>query len=176
MELILIVLFPLHVVHVIVFRATLLSRANFFSFTSTHCEEVIPNNSYDWTNPLYVHVMVEARAFDDDDYGKIWVDDSVGALLQALDDAGVKENTIFLFEEDHWMDSKGALYEGGIWIPQFVHYPKESRRIRNFLDWICWTTPVSPHLIILTENRGSIEGREGILTNAIFLYIKSNSN
>lgn len=55
--------------------------------------------------------------------GKIWVDDAVGALVQALKDNGVYENTIFLFQEDHGMDAKGTLYENGIRIPQFVHYP-----------------------------------------------------
>jgi len=66
---------------------------------------------------------IESRADTSADLGKIWLDDAVGALLQALSDAEVLEDTIFLFQEDHGMDSKGALYEGGVRIPQFIHYP-----------------------------------------------------
>ena len=64
----------------------------------------------------------------DGDYkalGQIWLDDSVGALVQSLKDNGVYDNTIFVFQNDHGMLVKGALYEGGIRIPQFVHYPNE---------------------------------------------------
>jgi len=66
---------------------------------------------------------IVARAETSADLGKIWLDDAVGALLEALSDAGVLEDTIFLFQEDHGMDSKAALYEGGLRIPQFIHYP-----------------------------------------------------
>ena len=59
----------------------------------------------------------------EDDLGPIWLDDAVGALLQALEDNGVLDNTIFLFQEDHGQESKGTLYEGGVRIPQFIHYP-----------------------------------------------------
>jgi len=58
-----------------------------------------------------------------DSLGKLWLDDSVGALVQALKDNGVYEDTIFVFQEDHGLDPKGSLYEGGIRIPQFIHYP-----------------------------------------------------
>ena len=66
---------------------------------------------------------VIARADNQNDYGAIWLDDSVGALLQALEDTNKLDNTIFLFQIDHGMDTKGALYEGGTRIPQFIYYP-----------------------------------------------------
>jgi hypothetical protein len=70
------------------------------------------------------------RANQDEDLGKIWVDDAVGALMSALKDLGddVFDNTIFLFQEDHGMETKGALYENGIRIPQFIHYPNEIKK------------------------------------------------
>jgi len=71
----------------------------------------------------YRQTVIDRANGDYDDLGKIWLDDSVGALVQALKDNGVYENTIFLFQEDHGMFLKGALYEGGTRIPQFVHYP-----------------------------------------------------
>jgi len=63
------------------------------------------------------------RAEEDGDLGAIWIDDSVGALLRSLKDMGTLENTIFLFQADHGINPKGALYEGGVRIPQFIHYP-----------------------------------------------------
>lgn len=63
------------------------------------------------------------RAETDDDLGAIWLDDSVGALLQALEDKGILDNTLFLFQQDHGMESKGGLYENGVRIAQFIHYP-----------------------------------------------------
>ena len=65
------------------------------------------------------------RSKSEEDYGPIWLDDSVGALLTALENKGVLEDTIFLFQMDHGMQTKAALYEGGIRIPQFIHYPRE---------------------------------------------------
>ena len=106
-----------------------------------NCELDIPDPNFSWSDErLWIKGMVEGsvndddrcrtyretiqeRAVNDDDQGKIWVDDAVGALLQAMDDKGVLNNTIFLFQEDHGMDTKGGLYEGGVRIPQFVHYP-----------------------------------------------------
>lgn len=66
---------------------------------------------------------VIARAETDADLGPIWVDDSIGALLKTLKKKGQLDNTIFLFQNDHGMESKGAVYENGIRISQFVHYP-----------------------------------------------------
>jgi hypothetical protein len=63
------------------------------------------------------------RSESENDYGPIWLDDSVGALLKALEDKGILDSTIFLFQIDHGMDAKSSLYEGGARIPQFVHYP-----------------------------------------------------
>ena len=55
--------------------------------------------------------------------GSIWVDDAVGALLTHLERIGELGNTIFLFQMDHGREGKGSLYEPGIRIAQFVHYP-----------------------------------------------------
>ena len=38
------------------------------------------------------------RAATDDDLGPIWLDDGVGALLQALEDMNILDDTIFLFQ------------------------------------------------------------------------------
>jgi len=66
---------------------------------------------------------VKSRGTSNGEYGAIWVDDAVGAIYQALEDKGVLDNTIILFQLDHGKKLKFALYENGVRIPQFVHYP-----------------------------------------------------
>mmetsp|Transcript_86196 Transcript_86196/g.175040 ORF Transcript_86196/g.175040 Transcript_86196/m.175040 type:complete len:431 (-) Transcript_86196:1271-2563(-) len=105
------------------------------ALTQYSCRDVA-NPNYNWNGKdpwikgmsedegcVYYRQTVLGRARSIDDLGKIWLDDSVGALLHALEDNGQLENTIFLFQEDHGVDAKGSLYEGGVRIPQFVHYP-----------------------------------------------------
>ncbi|VEU40089.1 unnamed protein product [Pseudo-nitzschia multistriata] len=104
------------------------------ALTSFSCRDTANHNQV-WESDPWIKGMSEDggcaayrqtildRAESDDDLGKIWLDDSVGALLTALEDNGQLDNTIFLFQEDHGTDTKSALFEGGIRIPQFVHYP-----------------------------------------------------
>ena len=65
------------------------------------------------------------RAESNEDLGAIWIDDSVGSILMALEDKGILDDTIFVFQADHGVDPKAALYEGGVRIPQFIHYPNK---------------------------------------------------
>lgn len=71
----------------------------------------------------YRDTIAERANGDIYNLGPIWLDDAIGALVQALIDNGVYEDTIIVFQEDHGMDTKSALYEGGTRIPQFIHYP-----------------------------------------------------
>ncbi|KAL3912812.1 MAG: hypothetical protein SGILL_006737 [Bacillariaceae sp.] len=57
--------------------------------------------------------------------GSIWVDDAVGALVQFLESKNQLNNTIIAFQSDHGLEGKFSLYEDGIRIMQFVHYPNE---------------------------------------------------
>ena len=58
----------------------------------------------------------------DDDLGAIWLDDAIGSLLQVLEETGQLEDTIILFFEDHGMEPKASLYEGGVRVPMFISY------------------------------------------------------
>ena len=60
---------------------------------------------------------------DDKMVGSIWVDDSIGSLLQTLEDKNILNNTFILFQLDHGESGKGSLFEGGSKIVQFIHYP-----------------------------------------------------
>lgn len=65
------------------------------------------------------------------------MDHYVGQLLQAVDDAGLSENTMVILTSDNggmpefahnrpFRGSKWNLYEGGIRIPMLIHYPKST--------------------------------------------------
>ncbi|KAL7540868.1 hypothetical protein ACHAXR_010440 [Thalassiosira sp. AJA248-18] len=85
-------------------------------------EPIIPGMTNDGGCASYRETIF-ARAEEDDDLGMIWIDDSVGALLRSLENMGILDNTIFLFQADHGMMPKNSLYEGSLRIPQFIHYP-----------------------------------------------------
>ena len=94
-------------------------------------DPVIPGMTDDGDCEAYRDTIFD-RAESDDDLGAIWVDGSVGALLMALENRGILGNTIFVFQGDHGMDPKGALYEGSVRIPQFIHYPARIRTRMQF--------------------------------------------
>jgi arylsulfatase A-like enzyme len=78
------------------------------------------------------------------------MDQSVGRILKALDDAGLRENTLLVFASDHgamkpgrnapFSGWKGGLLEGGIRIPLIARWPghlkpgTESRQTATLLD------------------------------------------
>jgi len=85
---------------------------------------IIPGMTDDGDCVSYRETIFD-RAESNDDLGAIWIDDSVGAILLALEEKGILDDTIFVFQADHGVDPKSALYEGGIRIPQFIHYPNK---------------------------------------------------
>jgi arylsulfatase len=67
-------------------------------------------------------------------YGMISnIDDNVGRLLAQLDESGIRENTLVIFLTDNGPQQyrytaglralKGSVYEGGIRVPAFFHWP-----------------------------------------------------
>ena len=57
---------------------------------------------------------------NDDTANMLWLDDSVGALIDTLEETGQLDNTIIFFFSDHGQISKGTLYQGGIHDPSIV--------------------------------------------------------
>lgn len=50
----------------------------------------------------------------------LWVDDAIGALLEALRSTGQIDNTIIVLFNDHGQNEKGTLYNGGIRTQAFI--------------------------------------------------------
>jgi arylsulfatase A-like enzyme len=79
------------------------------------------------------------------------LDEAVGKILQAIDDAGISKNTVVIFTSDNggerfsdmgpFKGSKMQLWEGGIRVPAFVRWPNRiragssSRQVATTLDW-----------------------------------------
>ncbi|CAA6678857.1 MULTISPECIES: sulfatase-like hydrolase/transferase [unclassified Lentimonas] len=57
---------------------------------------------------------------NDDTANMLWLDDAVGALLDALEATGELDNTVFFFFSDHGQSSKGTVYQGGVHDPSIV--------------------------------------------------------
>jgi len=64
-----------------------------------------------------------SQSVSNDDLGAIWVDDAIGAIYQALNSTKQLADTFILFQLDHGKAEKDKIWEGGLRIPQFVHYP-----------------------------------------------------
>lgn len=77
--------------------------------------------------------------------GSIWVDDAVGALVSHLESMGQLENTFILFQLDHGKEGKASLYEPGIRIAQFAHYPNAFRPGSSY-NGLVSTIDVAPTL------------------------------
>jgi arylsulfatase A-like enzyme len=79
------------------------------------------------------------------------LDDAVGKILQAIDDAGISKNTVVIFTSDNggerfsdmgpFKGSKMQLWEGGIRVPAFVRWPdriragSSTRQVATTMDW-----------------------------------------
>ncbi|MDD7986431.1 sulfatase-like hydrolase/transferase [Lentisphaera marina] len=56
----------------------------------------------------------EAGLQGDDVTNLLWMDDSLGAILNKLEETEKIDNTIIVFFNDHGLHNKGTLYEGGL--------------------------------------------------------------
>jgi len=56
--------------------------------------------------------------------GYLWMDDSLGVILDKLDELGIAENTLVLFTADHGSANKGSLYKDrGTEVPCIMRWP-----------------------------------------------------
>ncbi len=74
------------------------------------------------------------------------MDDYVGAVLQKLDESGLRENTVVIFSSDHGNRGKNSCYEGAARMPLFVSWPgKITPGTKN--ESLCANTDISVTLI-----------------------------
>jgi len=106
--------------------------------------------------PKYQALMNYRSNYGLEEAGMAQLDDSVGALLQHLQDIGEAENTIVIFTTDNgaevftWPDggmtpfraTKGTVFEGGFRVPAIIRWPGKIKPgtiengIFSGLDWL----------------------------------------
>lgn len=55
--------------------------------------------------------------------GALWMDDSVGVILERLRELGLEENTIVIFKADHGKFAKATVYQAGSQVPMIWRWP-----------------------------------------------------
>ncbi len=106
--------------------------------------------------PKYQAMMNFKSNYNTEEAGMAQMDDSVGAILQHLDEIGEAENTIVIFTTDNgaevftWPDggmtpfraTKGTVFEGGFRVPCIIRWPGHVKPgtvengIFSGLDWL----------------------------------------
>lgn len=68
---------------------------------------------------------INAAGLTEAEAGFLWMDDSLGLLLDRLDELGIAENTIVLFLADHGSEHKGSLLKNrGTEVPCLIRWPR----------------------------------------------------
>ncbi len=76
-------------------------------------------------------------AYSDKAANMLWTDDAVGALIDALLEKGVLENTYVIFFNDHGQEAKGTLYQEGVTSFSVVWRPSsglDARSVDTFVS------------------------------------------
>ncbi|MBN9510397.1 MAG: arylsulfatase [Alphaproteobacteria bacterium] len=111
---------------------------------------------FTYLSPKYQAMMNSESNYNVEEAGMAQLDDSVGALLQHLEEIGEAENTIVIFTTDNgaevftWPDggmtpfraTKGTVFEGGFRVPAIIRWPGKIKPgtvengIFSGLDWL----------------------------------------
>lgn len=127
----------------------------FFAYIATNAPHTPLYVSEAWAEPFRAAGVGDELARL---YGMVAnIDDNVGRLRRWLDQAGLTDNTIFVFTSDHgpcrsvaterfncgYRGRKGSMYEGGIHVPAFVAWPagrwiggRRVEPVTNPIDWM----------------------------------------
>lgn len=92
-------------------------------------------------------VKARAGTDTDDDLGSIWVDDAIGAIYKSLEKTSQLADTVILFQLDHGKVEKDKIWEGGVRIPQFIHYPAELGTAPRTFDGLVSTIDIGPTML-----------------------------
>jgi N-acetylglucosamine-6-sulfatase len=84
------------------------------------------------------------------------VDESVGKVAEFLNDKGILDNTIFIYFSDngyfigeHGLIDKRVMYEEGIRVPLFIHYPERFREPQRKEQFVL-NIDIAPTILDLT--------------------------
>ena len=86
------------------------------------------------------------RRPSDAELGMIWMDDAIGWIMETLFLLNELDNTFFLIQQDHGQEGKGSLYQQGVRMFQFVHYPDKIAPNTQF-DGLTSTIDIGPTML-----------------------------
>lgn len=67
---------------------------------------------------------IKEAGLTEDEVGYTWMDDSIGVILDKLDELGISDNTIFLFVSDHGSNGKGSVFRTrAMEVPCIIRWP-----------------------------------------------------
>lgn len=92
-------------------------------------------------------VLNRADTNDDHELGMIWIDDGIESIIELLEDKGQLNNTFILFQMDHGEEGKTSLYEPGIRLAQFIHYPDAFGTSGTTYDGLVSTIDIGPTML-----------------------------
>ena len=88
-------------------------------------EGLIPNGIEGVSTRASVMERLEKAGLSSSEAGYLWMDDSLGFLLDKLDDLELSDNTVVLFVADHGSGNKGSLYKSkGTEVPCIMRWPR----------------------------------------------------
>ena len=68
---------------------------------------------------------IQKAGLTEAEVGYLWMDDSLGLILDKLDALGIADNTVVVFVSDHGSERKGSLIKSrGTEIPCLIRWPK----------------------------------------------------
>ncbi|MGB1131329.1 MAG: sulfatase family protein, partial [Haloferula sp.] len=68
---------------------------------------------------------VKEAGLTEEEVGYTWMDDSIGVILDKLDELGIADNTVFLFVSDHGSQGKGSVFRHrAMEVPCIIRWPK----------------------------------------------------
>lgn len=109
----------------------------------------------------------------------VGLDESIGKLLKAVDDLGMRENTLVIFMTDHGGDpayggsnkplrgKKATLFEGGIRVPCIVRWPgrvkpgSETNAVTCAVDWFATFGDITGYQVGKTDGMSILPVLEG---------------
>ena len=110
--------------------STLLHGPNGEWFKSMMEKELVTGEGY-LKKPLNlidrqsVWARIKKAGLTEAEVGYLWMDDSLGLILDKLDELGIANNTIVVFVSDHGSERKGSLIKNrGTEIPCLIRWPK----------------------------------------------------
>ncbi len=72
---------------------------------------------------------IRKAGLTENEAGYLWMDDSLGVLLDKLDELGIADNTLVLFTADHGSSNKGSLYKDrGTEVPCIMRWPEGMKK------------------------------------------------